>query len=63
VLTSEHFKGCQLILCISDVIIRAKVGLEFSDKFIPIVESGWFFIELSGESGFKPLEGLPMEIR
>jgi hypothetical protein len=54
-LTSEHLKGCQLVLCFSNVIIRAKVGLEFLDKFIPIVEPGWLLIESSGESGFKPL--------
>jgi hypothetical protein len=63
VLTSEHFKGHQLILCFSNVIVRAKVGLEFLDKFIPIVEPGWFFVESSRESGFKPLEGLPVEVR
>jgi hypothetical protein len=37
-LTGEHFKSCQLILCISNVLIGAKVGLEFLDKFFPVVE-------------------------
>jgi hypothetical protein len=63
VLASEHFKGHQLVLCFSDIIIRAKFGLKSLDKFIPIVEPGWLLVESYGEFRFKPLEGLPMEVR
>jgi hypothetical protein len=62
VLTGEHFKGCQLILYISDIIVGAKVGLEFLDEFFPVVKPGWLLMESSRESRFKPLEGLPAEI-
>jgi hypothetical protein len=53
VLTSEHFKGHQLILHFSNVIIRAKIGLEFLDKFFPVIKPGWLLIESSRESEFK----------
>jgi hypothetical protein len=62
VLTSEHFKGHQLILHISDVIVEAKVGIEFLDEFFPVIKPGWLCMELSRESRFKPLEGLPTEV-
>jgi hypothetical protein len=62
VLTSEHLKGRQLILRISDIIIVAKVGLKFLDKFFPVIKPGWLCMELSRESRFKPLEGLPAEV-
>jgi hypothetical protein len=62
VLTGEHFKGCQLILCFSDVVIRAKVGLELLDKLFTVVKPGWLLVKSSRESGFKPLEGLPTEL-
>jgi hypothetical protein len=61
-LTGEHFKGRQLILRISDVVVGAKVGLKLLDKFVPVIEPSWLCMELSGESRFKPLEGLPEEI-
>jgi hypothetical protein len=61
-LTSEHFKGCQLILRISNVIVGAKVGLELLDKFVPVIKPSWLCMELSRESRFKPLEGLPVEV-
>jgi hypothetical protein len=53
-LTSEHFKGCQLILHVSDVIVGAKVDLKFLDEFFPVIEPGWLCMESSGESRFKP---------
>jgi hypothetical protein len=62
VLTGKHFKGCQLILCFSDVVIGAEISLDLLDKFFPVVKPGWLLVETSGESEFKPLEGLPVEV-